>query len=82
MQLLSIFCDLLCGQLVKRDRPTIPNIHQQLTKDEGMLERINIDGEVTRPLTHEKAKMGKTVGQTIQQMCFMCRRYSNYKGNT
>jgi predicted MarR family transcription regulator len=66
------FSDLLCGQLLKRDRPTAnPSIRQQLTGEDGTLERIKIDGEKTRPLTHGKAKIGKTAGQTIQQTCFI-----------
>jgi hypothetical protein len=63
------FSDLLCGQLLKLDRPTAnPNICQQLTGEEGTLERIKIDGETTHPLTHGKSKIGKTVGQTIHQI--------------
>jgi hypothetical protein len=73
----------ICGQLLKPDCPTEnPNIHQQLTGGEGVLERIKIEGETKRPLTHGKAKIGKTVGHTIQQICFICRRYLNIKGNT
>jgi hypothetical protein len=77
------FSDLFCGQLIKRDCPTErPTIHQQITGDEGILERINISGELTCPLTREKAKLGNTVGHTIQQNCFVCRRYLNDNGNT
>jgi hypothetical protein len=66
------FSDLLCGKLVKHGSITEnPNIHQQLTGEEGMLERIKINGEKTRPLTHGKAKIMKTVDQTIQQTCFI-----------
>jgi hypothetical protein len=77
------FSDLICGKLRERQRPIeTPAIRQQLSGVDAILERIKIDGETNRPLTKAKSKLGKTIGQPIQQTCFVCCRYVDANGNT
>jgi hypothetical protein len=69
--------ELTCGKLVKGNpRTESPTTHGQLTRDDGILDRIKIDGETTRPVTEENAKLGETVGKPIQQTSFLCHWYS------
>jgi hypothetical protein len=74
------FSELICGKLREQQRPTA--IRQQLRCVDAILERIQIDGETNRPLTKAKSKLGKTIGQPIQKICFVCRCYLNANGNT
>jgi hypothetical protein len=71
------FTDLICGNLhlwnyTNRGRKRI---------DDGgsdALDRIRDDhGNTTRPLTQKQIQAGKTVGTSISQTCYICRRYLN-----
>ena len=72
------FSDFICKNL-KRRTWRIP----QRRKPGELLERItNSDGNLRYQLTDRQYNKGRNVGKSIQQNCYICRKYLMPNGNT
>jgi len=72
------FSDFICKNL-KRRTWRIP----QRRKPGELLERItNSDGNLRYQLTNRQYNKGRNVGKSIQQNCYICRKYLMSNGNT
>jgi len=75
------FSDMICGGLQKRESARRNRV--DLSLESNIVQRITLEsGEKTHSVTPNQATKGRAVGTSVQQNCWICRKYLGNDGTT